>query len=147
MPLNLKHLFDWRPKNCIFLVKELNSFEECQYICAIKENNCTDDPRVHFIYGEYNFNCDIRFKQIYTKKCINQCKKQCREHYFNIQREFAGAKNNNIVTIKSRNLPIFEYTFEAKYSLFIYISNIGGLMSLWFGFAAIDIYTHGSNYL
>jgi len=45
-----------------------------------------------------------------------------------------------MIGIKSRNLPIFQYTFEAKYSIFIYISNIEGLMALWFGFTVKDIY-------
>ena len=40
--------------------------------------------------------------------------------------------------IKARNLPIFQYIFEAKYNFLIYISKIGGLIRLWFGLAVID---------
>jgi hypothetical protein len=43
------------------------------------------------------------------------------------------------IIFKSRNLPVFRYILEPKYSFVNYISNIGGIISLWFGLAVIDL--------
>ncbi len=41
--------------------------------------------------------------------------------------------------LKPRNLPIFRYNLEPNYSFVGYVSNIGGIFSLWFGLAFIDL--------
>ncbi len=40
--------------------------------------------------------------------------------------------------LKVKNLSLFLHKFEAKYSVVNYMSNIGGIISLWFGLAVID---------
>jgi hypothetical protein len=79
-----------------------------------------------------------------SEKCLKSCKKECYEEYFNFianDLEIPEEKENYefIYKIESRNLPEFQYIFEAKYSFIIYMSNIGGIVSLWFGLAVIDI--------
>jgi len=84
----------------------------------------------------------LGFKEIQSKKCTKKCQKQCDEHYFDMSYQYrsSGQKKESIVfRIESKNMPIFQHTFEPKYSLWIYVSNIGGLISLWFGLAVIDV--------
>jgi hypothetical protein len=74
---------------------------------------------------------------------LKSCKKDCVEEYFSfIDKNLEIPKEKEYVLIYrigARNLPEFQYIFEAKYSFIIYMSNIGGIVSLWFGLAVIDI--------
>jgi hypothetical protein len=89
-----------------------------------------------------NFDRDLGYKEIQSKKCIQKCRKHCDQNFFDMSHQFRlyfQKKENNVFKIESKNLPVFEYSFEPKYSLWIYASNIGGLISLWFGLAVIDV--------
>jgi hypothetical protein len=74
------------------------------------------------------------------------CKKDCTEENYSLIiinrfNQLENMKQNKAVfRTRSRNLPIFQYTFRAEQSFLIFISNIGGIMSLWFGLSFIDIH-------
>jgi hypothetical protein len=77
------------------------------------------------------------------KQCAKLCKKECNTEYFDLltfeeNKKYSKQEMPTII-LKSRNLPVFRYNFEPKYSFVDYISNIGGIISLWFGLAVIDL--------
>jgi hypothetical protein len=43
-----------------------------------------------------------------------------------------------IIRIQSANSPVYEYELNSKLSFFNYASNLGGIISMWFGLAVID---------
>jgi hypothetical protein len=77
---------------------------------------------------------------------INSCKRDCIEEYYSqklIQEriKYQVDRENliNIIVIPN-DRPIFTYELISEYSFVSFASNIGGLLSLWLGFAFIDIY-------
>jgi hypothetical protein len=72
--------------------------------------------------------------------------KDCTKEYFNVLeflivfKEMDSACFISIWKVESRKMTIFQYDFEAKYSIVQYFSNFGCILSLWFGLAAIDVY-------
>ena len=44
-----------------------------------------------------------------------------------------------LVQISATNLPIHEYSTIPKYSFILYMTSIGGLLSLWLGISALDL--------
>jgi hypothetical protein len=42
------------------------------------------------------------------------------------------------IRIQSANSPVYEYELNSKLSFFDYASNLGGIISMWFGLAVID---------
>jgi hypothetical protein len=114
--------------------------------------NCTPNP---FIDNDFKLIdtkslklkiCSKSDIEIDSKECNKMCKKDCTEENYSliIINRFNQLKslkqNKAIFKIGSRNLPIFQYTFRAEQSFVIFISNIGGIMSLWFGLSFIDIH-------
>jgi hypothetical protein len=47
--------------------------------------------------------------------------------------------NSLLVQISAKNLPIHEYSAIPKYSFILYMTSIGGLLSLWLGISALDL--------
>jgi hypothetical protein len=47
--------------------------------------------------------------------------------------------NSFLVQISAKNLPIYEYSAIPKYSFILYMTSIGGLLSLWLGVSALDL--------
>jgi hypothetical protein len=89
------------------------------------------------------FNADI---EVDRRECAIKCKRDCIEenyHTFSVSNDLLSllsGRNKTIIRFESRNIPFFQYKFEAQYSFVKFISNIGGILSLWFGFAISDIY-------
>jgi hypothetical protein len=51
----------------------------------------------------------------------------------------SSIENSLLVQISPRNLPIYEYSVIPKYSFILYMTSIGGLLSLWLGISALDL--------
>ena len=135
-----------------FSLETLKSHEECIYNCFSKafydKYHCLPNPRIDHKLSLIDINrindslCDQIHEYIEDKHCIRKCRKQCNEEYFDLllnQKEIEN-NNKNFIRVKARNLPIFQYRFQEKYSFLLYITNIGGFIGLWFGLAVIDIH-------
>jgi hypothetical protein len=48
-------------------------------------------------------------------------------------------ENSLLVQISAKNLPIYEYSAIPKYSFILYMTSIGGLLSLWIGISALNL--------
>jgi hypothetical protein len=75
-------------------------------------------------------------------KCEKLCKRDCYEDYYQYiePRGFIRSIGNSLlVQISAKNLPIYEYSAIPKYSFILYMSRIGGLLSLWLGISALDL--------
>jgi hypothetical protein len=72
--------------------------------------------------------------------CLRTCQQNCVNEYFQIN-SYEKYEISNITTkIKAANSPLLEYEMNLKLSLFKYASNLGGITSMWLGFAIIDSY-------
>ncbi len=131
---------------------ETRSREDCLYKCernlVEKKFNCTPNP---FSNRDFNLidikslKLDFCIEQnllINKKQCEKLCKKECSTEYFDLSfsKDYTSLTQTDkpLIILKSRNLPNFRYNFEAKYSFANYMSNIGGIISFWFGWAVID---------
>jgi hypothetical protein len=47
--------------------------------------------------------------------------------------------NSLLIQISAKNLPTYEYSAIPKYSFILYMTSIGGLLSLWLGISALDL--------
>jgi hypothetical protein len=87
-----------------------------------------------------------------TLKCLKTCRQNCILQFINSNPEKSrydesvrseGSKSfilrKNLI-IRSANIPIYEYTMYPKFLLIDYASNLGALISLWFGVAVNDVY-------
>jgi hypothetical protein len=75
-------------------------------------------------------------------KCEKLCKRHCYEDYYRYieSKGFKRLRGNFLsVEISAKNLPIFEYSAIPKYSFILYVTSIGGLLSLWLGISALDL--------
>jgi hypothetical protein len=77
-----------------------------------------------------------------TKKCLRNCRENCITEYTSFYLFSEEEKNNSKTTIKLQitNNPIFEYSMYSKLSLVNYASNLGSIISMWFGFSVIDLH-------
>src|SRR6202000_2676853 len=72
--------------------------------------------------------------------CKSICNEECHQIYYSLDfenKQYFGLNDSKIKIIYN-NLEEFHYKSEPKYSFVNYLSNIGGLVGLWFGFAFID---------
>jgi hypothetical protein len=72
--------------------------------------------------------------------CLRTCQQNCINEFIKIYPYEKHEFSNKSVVIQSANFPLLEYEMNSKFSLFKYASNLGGIMSMWFGFAVIDIH-------
>ena len=79
--------------------------------------------------------------EIESNYCQKFCLKDCNQIYFSTRFDNSLVLNisETNITINYENSVEFQYTSEPKYSFFDYLSNIGGLCGLWFGFSFIDM--------
>jgi hypothetical protein len=75
-------------------------------------------------------------------KCEKLCKRHCYEDYYQYveSRESLSKRgNSSLVQISAKNLPIYSYSAIPKYTFILYMTRIGGLLSLWLGISALDM--------
>jgi hypothetical protein len=53
--------------------------------------------------------------------------------------QFSSIGNSLLVQISANNLPIYSYSAVPKYSFILYMTSIGGILSLWLGISALDL--------
>jgi hypothetical protein len=77
-----------------------------------------------------------------TKKCLRNCRENCITEYTSFYLFSEEEKKNSKTTIKLQitNNPIYEYSMYSKLSLVNYASNLGSIISMWFGFSVIDLH-------
>ena len=76
-------------------------------------------------------------KTICDKKCI----KDCSQTYYtmSLNNKYYLTKSDSKIVIKFKSSQDFRYECEVKLDFVTYLSNIGGLISLWFGLSFIDM--------
>ncbi len=141
----------WLQYKIFFISGEVRSHENCIYNCerdlVERQFNCTPNPLfknslplIDFKTVKLDF-CDQNDIRVDRKVCVKECKRDCTEEYFNpFKTQSRDETKNNSIRFEARNLPIFQYKFEPQYSFVQFISNIGGIFSLWYGFSVSDIY-------
>jgi hypothetical protein len=72
--------------------------------------------------------------------CLRICHQNCIEEYIQIYSYNRNEILNKSIIIKSSNSPLFQYDLIPKNSIFVYASKLGGIISMWFGVAVIDLH-------
>jgi len=133
---------------------EFYSYRDCYEFCSLKRtisvNNCVPNPIENNFFDlknnsdfQNNILCDTtHVKRKNNKICKTKCTRNCFEDYYNSKIEsYRHIKDfYNKIQIEARNHPVYVYEAYPKYSFIIYLTHIGGLMSLWFGVSAIDLH-------
>ncbi len=70
--------------------------------------------------------------------CLRTCQQNCINEYFQVYPYEKYEFSTKTVVIQSENSPLLEYQMNSKFSLFNYASNLGGIISMWFGVGVID---------
>jgi hypothetical protein len=129
--------------NCIeycnlYLQKSVHG---CITMTSNKTRFSVSNRRMNSKYRDIEI-CEDSNKYSDLHKCEKLCKRDCNEVYY----EFYF-NNENIreyshqlyIRVNPENSPIIEYSAIPKYSFILYMTIIGGLMSLWLGISAIDL--------
>jgi hypothetical protein len=147
----IRNQFEYKSEN-----RKYYSFENCVNSCIFDriyaKNKC--------IQTKYGFETDLILEN--TKKrdfeicaenmtqkvdshkiemfCLRNCRQNCINEYIQVDYYETIEFSNKTITIKSSNFPLFGYELISKFSLHNYASNIGGIISLWFGLAVVDLH-------
>ncbi len=133
-----------------------HSRENCIEYCNLFNQNlsqgCLKDPsnKSSFSVSDRIMNkafrnlkvCETSNKFSTLFKCEKLCKRHCYEDYYRYIETSEGVNsigNSLLFQISARNLPIYEYSAIPKYSFILYMTSIGGLLSLWLGISAVDL--------
>ena len=136
--------------NFIYLIDIIgdNCYNKCIEKLYYNSYNCLPNPYINENFILYNAsqteyricnNSDNYY--VNESYCRNSCIKKCHQIYYSLEFEsnlYFGSTDSRI-RISYKNLHQFYYKSDAKYSFVDYMSNMGGLVGLWFGFAFIDI--------
>jgi hypothetical protein len=142
---------DYYNRNNLYHSRE-NCLEYCNLFNQNLSQKCLKDPsnKSSFSVSDRIMNkafrhlkvCETSDKLSTLFKCEKLCKRNCYEDYYRYI-EYIGANssigNSLLVQISAKNLPIYEYSAIPKYSFIIYMTSIGGLLSLWLGISALDL--------
>jgi hypothetical protein len=97
------------------------------------------------IFCQQNLNETNLMNKI-SLKCSRMCKRNCIKEYYKTDYSGGFCKSSKedsrkiSIRILSANIPIFEYLLSPKMTFINYASNLGAIISLWFGFAVIDFH-------
>jgi hypothetical protein len=135
-----------------------HSRESCLEYCHLKKQNlfhgCLAEPSAKRSLSVSNrrMNSELRHIQICNdlkkslvfRECQTLCKRDCYEVYYEFKintekRRVKSRENWFFIRINANNLPVIEYSAISKYSFILYMTSVGGLMSLWIGISAIDL--------
>ncbi len=135
--------------------KLIYSFEDCVNSCIlnriIKSDKCIQikvNFKIDLILENENKNLKLCAEnitqEINTQKleiyCLRKCHQNCIDEYIQVYSYDTIESTNKSIEIKSSNSPLLVYELIPKFSLFNYASNLGGIISMWFGLAIIDLY-------
>jgi hypothetical protein len=142
---------DYYNRNHLYHSRE-NCIEYCNLYNQNLSQECLNDPsnRSSFSVSNRTMNkafrhlkvCQTSIKFSTLFKCEKLCKRHCYEDYYRYIKTVSGMssiRNSLLVHISAKNLPIYEYTAIPKYSFILYMTGIGGLLSLWLGISALDL--------
>jgi hypothetical protein len=142
---------DYYKQNLLFDSRD-NCIEYCHLYERNKSNGCLTDPSTESRFSVSNRKMNLNFshmmlcenfnKSSFLTKCGKLCKRDCYKHYYQYNCEEKNRKSNEIlflIRINAENSPNYEYKAIPKYSFILYVTSIGGLMSLWLGISAIDL--------
>jgi hypothetical protein len=142
---------DYYNRNNLYHSRE-NCIEYCNLYNQNLSQECLNDPsnKSRFSVSDRIMNKTFRYLKVCETsnkfstlfKCEKLCKRHCYEDYYRYTITFWGMssiENSLLVQISAKNLPIYEYSAIPKYSFILYITSIGGLLSLWLGISALDL--------
>ena len=115
----------------------------------VNEGNCIPNPFITEDFVVLNSSqTNLSFcnsTQNYTKIdktiCDQICIKDCSQTYYtmSLNNKYYLTKSDSKIQIKFKSSQDFLYECEVKIDFVTYLSNIGGLISLWFGLSFIDL--------
>jgi hypothetical protein len=96
---------------------------------------------------------DKNFRSKLLKKCSRICKQNCILEYY--ESGFDGRwvrliieeQMNAKIKIQYASKPIFEFRLYPDFTFVKFASNLGGIISMWFGFALFDIHKFIQHYI
>ena len=73
--------------------------------------------------------------------CDKHCIKDCNQEYYSLDfdNKYIIHKTNSTIRINYQNYAEYQYKAEPKNTFELYLSDIGGLIGLWFGLSFIDL--------
>jgi hypothetical protein len=139
---NRNNLYDSR-KNCIQYCNLYNQnlSQECLNDPSNKSSFSVSDRIMNKIFRHLKV-CQTSNKFLTLFKCEKLCKRHCYEVYYRYIGplwRMRSVGNSLLVQISAKNLPIYSYSAIPKYSFILYMTSIGGLLSLWLGISALDL--------
>jgi hypothetical protein len=143
---------DYYNRNNLYHSRE-NSIEYCNLYNQNLSQECLKYPsnKSSFLVSDRTMNKVYRHLKVCQTsnafstlfKCEKLCKRHCYEHYYQYFETHSGKNsrlgNSLLVQISARSLPIYSFSAIPKYSFILYMTSIGGLLSLWLGISALDL--------
>jgi len=89
---------------------------------------------------DHNMNTNYTEYSVIKKYCKEKCVKNCDQKYYSLELEdnTYSAQNDSKIRIEFKRSQEFHYNSDKKYSFVDFMSNIGGIVGLWFGMSFID---------
>jgi hypothetical protein len=142
---------DYYNRNNLYHSRE-NCIEYCKLYNQNLSQECLNDPsnKSSFSISDRIMNkafknlkvCENSNKFSTLFKCDKLCKRHCYEDYYRFietSGSMSSIGNSLLLQISARNLPVYEYSAIPKFSFILYMTSIGGLLSLWLGISALDL--------
>ena len=131
----------------------MTEFDDCYHSCIEsiyeKQFKCFPNPFITEDFVLLNSsqtklsfcNKSENISQIDTKVCDKKCTKSCSQvyHTMSLDNKYYLTNSDSKIKIKFKSSQEFHYKTEIKETFVLYLSDIGGLISLWFGLSVIDL--------
>src|SRR5882672_10418563 len=146
-----KHIIEILINVFIIVINDnINCYTKCIENVYNKSFQCLPNPYInkefilinasqtqYRICGNNNTNTEYSVNKNY---CKEKCIKNCEQKYYSLELEDNEytARNDSNIRIEYKISQEFHYNSHKKYSFVDFMSNIGGLVSLWFGMSFID---------
>ena len=136
----------------VFISGNDSSYQDCYQSCIeelLINEKCVPNPFITDDFVLLNSsqtklsfcNSSQNYKKIDKTICDKKCIKDCSQTYYtmSLNNKYYLTKSDSIIQIKFKSSQDFRYECEVKIDFVTYLSNIGGLISLWFGLSFIDL--------
>ena len=131
----------------------MTEFDDCYYSCIEniyeKQFKCFPNPFITADFVLLNSsqtklsfcNKSENISRIDSKVCDKKCTKSCSQvyHTMSLDNKYYLTNSDSKIKIKFKSSQEFHYETEIKETFVLYLSNIGGLIALWFGLSFIDL--------